>query len=692
MFSVIPTTAALPTQEEFHAHLASAKATADAVIPYLTLKKRDSSTNLCGIRKVVSCQAFYSALLRSDGTLLLLTNTTASDSVASPASCGARVSVLESGGEAVTDVAAGACHIVYCTATGAVYSCGYDNAYGQLGDGTVWSSSSLPTSAAQRHGGETEAPQLSVPRRIAGFGGADAAGSAGDAWGDADASTSAEGAAACETQRTAAQPLSPPPGAAASSPMRRAPCPCCRRIRQVACGAHHTLLLTQSGRCVYACGRGDHGELGGARAVLLQPSFRSVPLLFGLPLRQVAAADAHSFALLENGLLYAFGDNTCGQLGLGHTRRVTQPTFVPLCGQEREEKAEAGAAGPPHTSEAAPAAARSLLPDAKAYASLRAPYGSAEGAYYPLRVPRLLAERRDTSGAADVEQGVVNPSSTGSAATSATVDDAQVRWVHCCGSWTLLKTNRPDVWLSCGAFLTRGLACNAEQASPAEAAAATQMCRIDGCGVLGRPLPGGNKVEAYRFAPVLWPSLLTAGDRPSRAAQATSTTDNPRSCPDLGRGSEAEERNTACCSTTATSEDITVRQGTFSNPLRRASDTEPSLCHTKKLIRAEENTEGIRVCLYATSLMVLLGDEEAEGRADATGVQTGLVVSRLLLQNGTPYAAAVEVPVKADAATCRMVTERTADAPGHTPCGASVLKLSSTYGQFLPLRSYALLL
>lgn len=33
-------------------------------------------------------------------------------------------------------------------------------------------------------------------------------------------------------------------------------------VKQVACGAEHSLLLSAAGNAVYACGRGEYGQLG----------------------------------------------------------------------------------------------------------------------------------------------------------------------------------------------------------------------------------------------------------------------------------------------------------------------------------------------------------------------------------------------------------------------------------------------
>lgn len=688
MFSIVPTSAAPPTQSTLPALLASAKATVGALAPHVSHCRADGTTVTFTFRKVASCHRFYSALLRSDGALFLLTTSSRGHAISPVTDCVASVSLLESGGEAVRDVAAGASHIVYCTVSGAVYSCGYDNTYGQLGDGTVWASSSSPlTCPPASNTGDAAIPPLSAPRRISGFGDTSASAAARDEWSASDTSCASANDAAGATQKAGAEP---------SSPMRHVPSPCSRHIRQVACGAHHTLLLTQTGRCVYACGRGDRGELGSARTVLVQPSYRSIPLLFGLEMRQVAAADAHSFVLLENGLLYAFGDNVCGQLGLGTTKQVSLPTSVPLSGQNIGAEGLLAPAATPSVS----SAARSLPLDAKAYASLRAPYGSAASSYYPLRVPRLAADKAHAGG-------VATSSALSSPAVTANAADACVRWVHCCGSWTLLETDQPDVWLSCGTALTRG------------AAPTAPASRIDGCGVLGRALAGASTAEALRFLPVQWPSLLRASRgswdveaappvwaREEAALNVSSRSLGPQH-PHTREEEEAGSSHTRCTvATTAVGDGGAAYNSASSDQQRHrlGSDTEVSLCHTKNPTKGDEVVEGgVRVCPYATTLLVLLGDEE--GWAGPAGDHTRdasaeLFTSRLLVQSGASSAMAIEVPIKGSLSWQRLSgvsVDREVAADGshadhRAPSGASVLKVRSCHQQFIPLPAYALFL
>lgn len=114
-------------------------------------------------------------------------------------------------------------------------------------------------------------------------------------------------------------------------------------VRTLACGLHHTLAVAWEPRGddavtarLYSWGFGDNGRLGtGATGA------QSFPARVLLPLGDdptsghvtaVAAGDQHSLALLSDGTVFAWGDNSHGQLGLGKAtgRPVEMPEEVRL--------------------------------------------------------------------------------------------------------------------------------------------------------------------------------------------------------------------------------------------------------------------------------------------------------------------------------------------------------------------------
>ncbi|GET93337.1 cyclin-e binding protein 1-like protein [Leishmania tarentolae] len=720
MLAVVPTTAAPPTEAALHSLADSAKSVVAALRPFLetSLSPVASPNPLYTIKKVASCKAVYSALLRSDGVLLLL-----SHPAADGAACSAHVSVLESGGEAVADVAAGESHIVYCTVSGAVYSCGYDNTYGQLGDGTVWSSNNAADGLAEKkNAGGVRAPVLSVPRRIAGFGEvALTDGTHRDRVSDEDTDESLNGLkdyriaiglaplpsslASCTRSSAAAAKSTSTDDSAAS--WRHVPPPADRHIRQVACGAHHTLMLTKSGCCVYACGTGAHGQLGGSRPVLLQPTFRAITLLFGIDMAQVAAAGAHSFVLLRNGLLYAFGDNTCGQLGLGHTKRVNRPTTVPLTDKEKYEAFMA-------QDHAAATTKGHRQLDAKTYATLRAPYASTESTYYPLRVPRLKDNGKPHTITTDEDpnSGAAFTAALEYGAQCHEIEDSNSRFrvvhVYCCVSWTLLETTNPDIWLSCGAPLTRGVN---------QANVATTTARIDGCGVLGRPLLH-HKTEAYVFQPVNWAATLSRMRRNVDAATAAGAVPSAwvgnqqnvfSACPSDDaredtsdqlqlRGvqtkrctpfSISSEGNSSLRTPIVTTAPAAGHCSTFDN--RISDGTLPVFSHSNNNIeKAIFRSNNTLVSASPTSLLM------AFSSASAGDVDHVDIVTSMLIQSGSPAVVALEVQADSSA-DVHMVKGSPAHAGMDGPLpvdssGTSVLQVNSTQGAVIPLPSYVLVM
>jgi alpha-tubulin suppressor-like RCC1 family protein len=94
-------------------------------------------------------------------------------------------------------------------------------------------------------------------------------------------------------------------------------------LNMVACGQAHTLFLRDDGK-VYACGNNSYGELGlGHNTDCSTPT-----LLSGLlhPALAVYAGGHHSMFLLDDGILHVCGRNNYGQLGLNDTTQRNSPT------------------------------------------------------------------------------------------------------------------------------------------------------------------------------------------------------------------------------------------------------------------------------------------------------------------------------------------------------------------------------
>ncbi|XP_072761626.1 uncharacterized protein Ca isoform X2 [Anoplolepis gracilipes] len=94
-------------------------------------------------------------------------------------------------------------------------------------------------------------------------------------------------------------------------------------------GQYHSVALTADGR-VFTWGWGVHGQLGhGNTDERITPSL--ITALLGVVVRCISAGYAHTLALSVDGVVYAFGSNVLGQLGIGgNNAKSSVPTKVSL--------------------------------------------------------------------------------------------------------------------------------------------------------------------------------------------------------------------------------------------------------------------------------------------------------------------------------------------------------------------------
>jgi len=98
-------------------------------------------------------------------------------------------------------------------------------------------------------------------------------------------------------------------------------------IKAVACRSHgHALILTELGD-LYACGPNAYGQLGTGNTT---NTSKTPPVKVSASVKFDTIATGHYFsmALTADGNLYAWGQNTYGQLGNGNTTRQTSPVWV----------------------------------------------------------------------------------------------------------------------------------------------------------------------------------------------------------------------------------------------------------------------------------------------------------------------------------------------------------------------------
>ncbi|VDK51388.1 unnamed protein product [Anisakis simplex] len=100
-----------------------------------------------------------------------------------------------------------------------------------------------------------------------------------------------------------------------------------RFVRSVVCGQNNTLALTDDGE-VFGWGFNGNGQLG-AGNLSNQHSPARVIGLQNVVIEQIACGFAHSLALSDEGQLFAWGSNTCGQLCASMARtNQTSPVVV----------------------------------------------------------------------------------------------------------------------------------------------------------------------------------------------------------------------------------------------------------------------------------------------------------------------------------------------------------------------------
>ncbi|WP_339352942.1 RCC1 domain-containing protein [Bifidobacterium indicum] len=205
-------------------------------------------------------------------------------------------------GGRLAGVSAGGSHSLGVSGAGRVYAWG-GNDRGQLGDGTR-SGHADPAGAAIPAG-------VTVTQARAGRDYSVALDTAGRVWTWGDNTSGQLG-------RGSVGGDDPTPAPAATG---------ATRFTQVSAGDAHVLALDTDGR-VWSWGADAHGQLGdgGAGGASGTPAMRSMPSRARFT--QVQAGGAHSLAVAGDGGLYAWGDDTHGQLGDNRTGVTSTATPV----------------------------------------------------------------------------------------------------------------------------------------------------------------------------------------------------------------------------------------------------------------------------------------------------------------------------------------------------------------------------
>ncbi|NXG66087.1 RPGR regulator, partial [Hemiprocne comata] len=94
------------------------------------------------------------------------------------------------------------------------------------------------------------------------------------------------------------------------------------KVNKVACGAEHTVVLTE--RDVYTFGLGQYGQLGHGTFIFETSVPKSVKHLRRHKIRDVTCGENHTAVISENGLMFTFGDGRHGKLGHGEENFTNQ--------------------------------------------------------------------------------------------------------------------------------------------------------------------------------------------------------------------------------------------------------------------------------------------------------------------------------------------------------------------------------
>lgn len=112
-----------------------------------------------------------------------------------------------------------------------------------------------------------------------------------------------------------------------------------RKVRDVALGYGHCLIIVEDDASLWAKGYNDRGQLGVGTRVNEVEFVRVLGKLTGQPVGAIACGSAHNLAISTSGELFSWGSNVLGQLGLSAgVADQLSPARVRLGGEDEEEE------------------------------------------------------------------------------------------------------------------------------------------------------------------------------------------------------------------------------------------------------------------------------------------------------------------------------------------------------------------
>ncbi|XP_015600373.1 X-linked retinitis pigmentosa GTPase regulator [Cephus cinctus] len=208
--------------------------------------------------------------------------------------------------EKVTHVACGRAHTLICTGGQKIFACGSDQE-GQLGRGTMTTGDSS-SSPVLVHDCGSAGPR--IVQLAAGSHHSMILTSDGDvmAWGsNLEGQLGLPGISGLVNKPTKVQIPEP--------------------AKQISAGYYHSAFLTETG-LLYVCGESESGKIG----IVVNFSTQVAPKLLQLPMPivDVACGGHHTLVLTDTGTVHCFGSNASGQLGMGiDVTEVQTPKLLP---------------------------------------------------------------------------------------------------------------------------------------------------------------------------------------------------------------------------------------------------------------------------------------------------------------------------------------------------------------------------
>ena len=107
--------------------------------------------------------------------------------------------------------------------------------------------------------------------------------------------------------------------------------------QQSSCGTAHTCVITEEGD-LYSFGRGHEGQIGHgirpSQCLLLAPQY--IHKLYGKKMQTVACGNDFTIALSTCGKVFSWGAGELGQLGIGRVTKRMTPGMVDICTKDND--------------------------------------------------------------------------------------------------------------------------------------------------------------------------------------------------------------------------------------------------------------------------------------------------------------------------------------------------------------------